>query len=165
MLILWLGMKCCVVYQVDKGNVLPQVVIQIVPVSYSNSVSTFYIHILHTLFTGEMLVGPTNALFMDEISSGLDSSTTVQIIKCLRQIVHILDGTAVISLLQPEPETYELFDDIILLSNGQIVYQGPREFVLEFFESMGFRCPERKAVADFLQEVNRSFPFLISYKL
>ncbi|XP_014500002.1 ABC transporter G family member 40 isoform X2 [Vigna radiata var. radiata] len=103
--------------------------------------------------TGEMLVGPTNALFMDEISSGLDSSTTVQIIKCLRQIVHILDGTAVISLLQPEPETYELFDDIILLSNGQIVYQGPREFVLEFFESMGFRCPERKAVADFLQEV------------
>ncbi|KAK7335964.1 hypothetical protein VNO80_28128 [Phaseolus coccineus] len=113
--------------------------------------------------TGEMLVGPTNALFMDEISSGLDSSTTIQIIKCLRQIVHILDGTAVISLLQPEPETYELFDDIILLSNGQIVYQGPREFVLEFFESMGFRCPERKAVADFLQEVNRSLPFLISY--
>ncbi|KAL2968076.1 hypothetical protein AAZX31_15G011500 [Glycine max] len=103
--------------------------------------------------TGEMLVGPTNALFMDEISSGLDSSSTVQIIKCLRQMVHILDGTAVISLLQPEPETYELFDDIILLSDGQIVYQGPREFVLEFFESKGFRCPERKAVADFLQEV------------
>ncbi|KAG4961592.1 hypothetical protein JHK87_038225 [Glycine soja] len=101
--------------------------------------------------TGEMLVGPTNALFMDVISSGLDSSTTVQIIKCLRQIVHILDGTAVISLLQPEPETYELFDDIILLSDGQIVYQGPREFVLEFFESKGFRCPERKAIS--LQEV------------
>lgn len=107
-----------------------------------------------------MLVGPTNALFMDEISSGLDSSTTVQIIKCLRQIVHILNGTAVISLLQPEPETYELFDNIILLSEGQIVYQGPREFVLEFFESIGFRCPERKAVADFLQEVNKSLPFL-----
>ncbi|XP_027344150.1 pleiotropic drug resistance protein 1-like isoform X3 [Abrus precatorius] len=103
--------------------------------------------------TGEMLVGPTNALFMDEISTGLDSSTTVQIMKCLRQIVHILNGTAVISLLQPEPETYELFDDIILLSDGQIVYHGPRQLVLQFFESMGFRCPERKGVADFLQEV------------
>jgi len=129
-------------------------------VIHSNSVSTFYIHILYALFAGEMLVGPTNALFMDEISSGLDSSSTVQIIKCLRQMVHILDGTAVISLLQPEPETYELFDDIILLSDGQIVYQGPREFVLEFFESKGFRCPERKAVADFLQEVNQFLPFL-----
>nr|XP_034594035.1 ABC transporter G family member 35 isoform X1 [Setaria viridis] len=103
--------------------------------------------------TGEMLVGPANALFMDEISTGLDSSTTFQIIKSLRQAIHILGGTALISLLQPAPETYDLFDDIILLSDGQIVYQGPREGVLEFFLSLGFKCPERKGVADFLQEV------------
>ncbi|XP_042516397.1 pleiotropic drug resistance protein 1-like [Macadamia integrifolia] len=103
--------------------------------------------------TGEMLVGPARALFMDEISTGLDSSTTFQIVNSIRQYIHILKGTAVISLLQPAPETYDLFDDIILLSDGHIVYQGPREHVLEFFESMGFKCPERKGVADFLQEV------------
>lgn len=103
--------------------------------------------------TGEMLVGPAKALFMDEISTGLDSSTTYQIVNAIRQSVHILDGTAVISLLQPAPETYNLFDDIILLSDGLIVYQGPREHVLDFFESTGFKCPERKGVADFLQEV------------
>ncbi|CAL4975335.1 unnamed protein product [Urochloa decumbens] len=103
--------------------------------------------------TGEMLVGPARALFMDEISTGLDSSTTFQIVTSLRQSIHILGGTAVISLLQPAPETYNLFDDIILLSDGQVVYQGPREDVLEFFETMGFRCPQRKGVADFLQEV------------
>ncbi|XP_061346220.1 pleiotropic drug resistance protein 1-like isoform X4 [Gastrolobium bilobum] len=103
--------------------------------------------------TGEMLVGPARALFMDEISTGLDSSTTFQMVNSIRQSIHILNGTAVISLLQPAPETYELFDDIILLSDGQIVYQGPRENVLEFFEYMGFKCPERKGVADFLQEV------------
>ncbi|XP_022755319.1 ABC transporter G family member 39-like isoform X2 [Durio zibethinus] len=103
--------------------------------------------------TGEMLVGPARALFMDEISTGLDSSTTFQIVNSLRQSIHILNGTALISLLQPAPETYDLFDDIILLSDGQIAYQGPRENVLEFFEYMGFKCPERKGVADFLQEV------------
>ncbi|XP_044464596.1 pleiotropic drug resistance protein 1-like isoform X2 [Mangifera indica] len=103
--------------------------------------------------TGEMLVGPARALFMDEISTGLDSSTTFQIVNSLRQSIHIFNGTALISLLQPAPETYELFDDIILLSDGHIVYQGPRENVLEFFEYMGFKCPERKGVADFLQEV------------
>jgi hypothetical protein len=90
---------------------------------------------------------------MDEISTGLDSSTTFQICKFMRQMVHIMDVTIVISLLQPAPETFELFDDIILLSEGQIVYQGPRENVLEFFEYTGFRCPDRKGVADFLQEV------------
>ncbi|KAF8643503.1 hypothetical protein HU200_066853 [Digitaria exilis] len=103
--------------------------------------------------TAEMLVTPGRALFMDEISTGLDSSTTFQIVNSIRQTIHIVGGTAVIALLQPAPETYELFDDIILLSDGQVVYNGPRENVLEFFESVGFKCPQRKGVADFLQEV------------
>ncbi|KAB2019540.1 hypothetical protein ES319_D07G003200v1 [Gossypium barbadense] len=103
--------------------------------------------------TGEMLVGPVGALFMDNISTGLDSSTTYQIVNCIKQSIHIFNKTAIISLLQPPPETFELFDDIILLSEGRIVYQGPRDHVLKFFESMGFKCPERKGVADYLQEV------------
>ncbi|CAL9078900.1 unnamed protein product [Musa textilis] len=103
--------------------------------------------------TGEMLAGPARALLMDEISTGLDSSTTFQIVRFIRQMVHVMDGTVLMSLLQPAPETFALFDDVILLSEGQIVYHGPRENVLEFFESVGFRCPERKGVADFLQEV------------
>nr|XP_011459272.1 PREDICTED: pleiotropic drug resistance protein 2-like [Fragaria vesca subsp. vesca] len=103
--------------------------------------------------TGEMLVGPARAFFMDEISTGLDSSTTFQIVKYMGQMAHIMDITMIISLLQPAPETFDLFDDIILLSEGQIVYQGSRENVLEFFEHMGFQCPQRKGVADFLQEV------------
>lgn len=100
-----------------------------------------------------MLVGPSKAFFMDEISTGLDSFTTYQIVNSLRRSLRMLGGTAVIALLQPTPETYELFDDIILLSEGQIVYQGSREHVLEFFQVMGFKCPERKSIADFLQEV------------
>lgn len=103
--------------------------------------------------TGEMMVGPTKTLFMDDISTGLDSSTTFQIVTCLQQITHLANATILMSLLQPSPETFDLFDDIILLSQGHIVYQGPREHVLEFFEACGFRCPERKGHADFLQEV------------
>ncbi|KAF7849923.1 hypothetical protein BT93_L0124 [Corymbia citriodora subsp. variegata] len=74
--------------------------------------------------TGEMLVGPAEVFFMDEISTGLDSSTTYQIVNSLKQFIHILEET-----------------------------MGPRELVLDFFESMGFKCPGRKGVADFLQEV------------
>ncbi|XP_024991416.1 pleiotropic drug resistance protein 2-like isoform X2 [Cynara cardunculus var. scolymus] len=103
--------------------------------------------------TGEMLVGPAKVFFMDEISTGLDSSTTYHIVKYMKQMVDTMDVTMIISLLQPAPETFDLFDDVILLSEGQIVYQGPRENVLDFFEDVGFKCPERKGVADFLQEV------------
>ena len=65
-----------------------------------------------------MLVGPKKTLFMDEISTGLDSSTTFQIVKAMGDFVHLRDGTVLMSLLQPAPEVYDLFDDILLLSEG-----------------------------------------------
>lgn len=104
-----------------------------------------------------MIVGPRKTLLMDEISTGLDSSTTFQIVKCIRNFVHLMEATVLMALLQPAPETFELFDDLILLSEGYIVYQGPRANVLEFFESLGFRLPPRKGIADFLQEVTNLF--------
>ncbi|KAJ0052683.1 hypothetical protein Pint_00783 [Pistacia integerrima] len=105
----------------------------------------------------EMIIGPTRALFMDEISNGLDSSTTCQIVTCLQQLAHITYSTILTSLLQVAPETFNLFDDIILMAEGKIVYHGPRSNVLEFFEHCGFKCPPRKLVAGFLQEVVFSF--------
>ncbi|TXG71482.1 hypothetical protein EZV62_000061 [Acer yangbiense] len=98
------------------------------------------------LTTGEMIVGPTKALFMDEISTGLDSSTTFQIVTHLQQLVHITDATALVSLLQPAPETFNLFDDVILMAEGMIVYHGPCSYVLQYFEDCGFKCPKRKGV-------------------
>ena len=46
--------------------------------------------------------------------------------------IQIFNGTAVISLLQLAPETYNFFNDIILISDGQIVYQGPVNKCLKF---------------------------------
>ncbi|KAJ0043838.1 hypothetical protein Pint_17175 [Pistacia integerrima] len=75
------------------------------------------------------------------------------IVACLKHLAYITASTVLISLLQPAPETFDLFDDIILMAEGKIVYHGPRSNVLEFFEHCGLRCPPRKGVADFLQEV------------
>ena len=36
---------------------------------------------------------------------------------------------------------------------GRTVYHGPRDQVVPFFEQLGFEVPERKGVADFIQEV------------
>jgi ABC-type multidrug transport system ATPase subunit len=55
---------------------------------------------------------------------GLDSSTAFDIIRSARDICHILGMTSLISLLQPPPEVYDLFDEIMLLSEGQIIFHG-----------------------------------------
>lgn len=67
-------------------------------------------------------MGPKKTLFLDEISTGLDSSTTFQITRTLREFSHLRDATMLIALLQPTPETYELFDDIMLLSEGTVLH-------------------------------------------
>ena len=85
-----------------------------------------------------MIIGPIKALFMDEITNGLDSSTAFQIVTCLQQLVHITDATLLVSLLQPAPETFDCFDDLILMSEEKIVYHGPRDHVLEFFKIAAF---------------------------
>ena len=45
--------------------------------------------------------------------------------------------------------------DSLLLTHtaGNLVFHGPKEEVVPFFQSMSFYVPERKAVSDFLQEV------------
>jgi hypothetical protein len=40
-----------------------------------------------------------------------------------------------------------------MLSAGKIIWQGPVSGVLPFFRGLGFACPPRRNVADFLQEV------------
>ncbi|CAL1385159.1 unnamed protein product [Linum trigynum] len=105
------------------------------------------------LTIGEMLVGGARVMLMDEISNGLDASTTFQIVNYMRRATHVLNGTTLISLLQPTPECYQLFDDVLLLSQGRIVYHGRREDALRFFHHLGFTCPRSKNVPDFLHEV------------
>ena len=101
----------------------------------------------------EMTVGPIRVLLADEISTGLDSNTTFQITKSLRDYsedgggssrpaarkgglgdlgwpprrhqttphplapppplaAHVMQATTLVGLLQPAPETYDLFDEV-----------------------------------------------------
>ena len=36
---------------------------------------------------------------------------------------------------------------------GRMVFYGPRQEVVPFFDRLGFEIPERKGVADFIQEI------------
>ncbi|CAD7702122.1 unnamed protein product [Ostreobium quekettii] len=105
------------------------------------------------LTSAEMLVGPKTVLLMDDISTGLDSATLFSVIKWLRQATHSLRLTTIITLLQPPPETFMQFDDILMLAEGHSVFHGPVSQAVPFFTSLGFQCPVRKDSGSFLQEV------------
>ena len=57
-------------------------------------------------------------MLMDEISTGLDSATTYSVVDFLCRTTHVMGITTMIGLLQPPPEVYSLFDDVLLLTDG-----------------------------------------------
>ncbi|TMW55278.1 hypothetical protein Poli38472_013169 [Pythium oligandrum] len=102
---------------------------------------------------GEMLVGGQSLFLCDEISTGLDSAATFDIISSLRTWCKTLGGSSVVALLQPTPEVVEQFDDILMVNEGHLIYHGPRTEILPYFQERGFTCPPRTDPADFLIEV------------
>lgn len=90
----------------------------------------------------EALLSNARVLAMDEISTGLDAPITFDVCRNLCSWAKVTGGTFVVSLLQPPPETYDLFDNILLLREGQIVYHGPRESLPAYMDSLGFDVPE-----------------------
>jgi ABC-type multidrug transport system ATPase subunit len=71
----------------------------------------------------EVLVGPQSVVLADQISTGLDSATTFTVVKFMGEAVRAMRKTCVVSLLQPPPEVMALFDDVILLTEGRVIYQ------------------------------------------
>ncbi|KAE9336291.1 ABC transporter G family member 41 [Phytophthora rubi] len=103
--------------------------------------------------TGEMEFGTKFATFMDEVTTGLDSATAFDIVSRQREIATKQQKTVVMALLQPTPEVFELFDNVLLLNNGEVIYHGPRNLILWHFEKLGLLCPLDVDVADFLLDI------------
>ena len=69
---------------------------------------------------GEAMVTNARVFCMDEISTGLDAAVTHNIIAALREWTRITNGTVIVSLLQPTPEVYELFDDVLCVCETEL---------------------------------------------
>ena len=86
---------------------------------------------------------------LDCAASGLDSVNSEVLFKIVVTRTRALHGVLVATLKAPEPELFELFDSVILLSRGRVVYHGPPSEV-SVRESIGLVVPPRVMLSDFL---------------
>lgn len=56
------------------------------------------------------------------------------------RIASFMQATVLMALLQPAPEVFNLFDDVLLLAEGHIIYHGPKEDVRISLWSHQWRC-------------------------
>lgn len=104
----------------------------------------------------ELIANPP-MLFLDEPTSGLDTFTAYTVVKSLKRLAK--QGRTVIATIhQPSSEIFHLFDDLLLLSEGHIVYLGDAEASIEYFDKLGYQCPVYSNPADFyFMEMLRQF--------
>ncbi|WCJ33226.1 ABC-2 type transporter family protein [Euphorbia peplus] len=99
------------------------------------------------------LIASPSVIFADEPTTGLDAFQAERVMETLRQLAQ--DGhTVICSIHQPRSSVYSKFDDIVLLSEGALVYAGPaHEEPLTYFSKFGYRCPDHVNPAEFLADL------------
>ena len=61
---------------------------------------------------------------LDEPTSGLDSLNAFIIVRYLHKLAHYEHKTIIMTIHQPNSDIFALFDKLILIADGHILYQG-----------------------------------------
>lgn len=104
------------------------------------------------LSIGCELIASPNLIFADEPTSGLDSFQAQRVMQTLKDLAG--EGkTVVCSIHQPSSSIFEMFDDLLLLSEGCKVYSGPAADATKYFEGLGHPCPQNYNPAEFFSDL------------
>jgi len=83
----------------------------------------------------EMITDP-KIILLDEPTSGIDSFQALIIVELLHKLSR-KDRIVISSLHQPSSSLIPMFDNLILLTNGTIVYSGDFKEAINYFENIG----------------------------
>jgi ATP-binding cassette subfamily G (WHITE) protein 2 len=100
----------------------------------------------------ELLSRP-KLVFLDEPTSGLDSTTSLAVCEALKGFTVRGECTVICTIHQPQPKIFDLFDGVILLKQGSMVYHGSTHKLDRFLIGLGLPLPADMAMADYLLNV------------
>jgi energy-coupling factor transporter ATP-binding protein EcfA2/ABC-type multidrug transport system permease subunit len=101
---------------------------------------------------GSELVTDSPLLFLDEPTSGLDSFNSVNVMSSLRKLAS--NGrTIVCTIHQPRSSIFNLFDKLLLLSEGRTVFFGDAQDAVPYFQSLQYPTPDGYNPADFFLDL------------
>jgi ABC-type multidrug transport system ATPase subunit len=98
-----------------------------------------------------MLINPS-LLILDEPTSGLDATAAYRLLLTLGTLAQ-KGKTIVTSMHQPSSRVYQMFDSVLVLSEGRCLYFGKGSEAMAYFESVGYSPSFPMNPADFLLDL------------
>ncbi|KAF4985237.1 hypothetical protein FGRMN_11255 [Fusarium graminum] len=86
----------------------------------------------------------------DNSTRGLDAANAIGFCQNLRLQADLLGVASAASLYQAPQSAYDLFDRVTIIYEGRQIFFGKCSEAKEYFENLGFLCPDRQTVPDFL---------------
>lgn len=94
------------------------------------------------LSVASQLVTAPKILFLDEPTSSLDSVASFEVMSLLKRYAQQHNLIVVASIHQPSTTTFQLFDKLLLLSQGQTCYFGAVTGVAPYFAELSMPVPD-----------------------
>ncbi|TPX39746.1 hypothetical protein SeMB42_g06261 [Synchytrium endobioticum] len=101
----------------------------------------------------ELLTDP-GVLLLDEPTSGLDAFNAHNVIDAIRTSALENHRTVIISIHQPRKEILDLFDKILILATGKVLFYGNLDTALLYFTHVGFPVPRFMNPSDHFLDVS-----------
>ncbi|XP_030302696.1 ATP-binding cassette sub-family G member 8 isoform X3 [Calypte anna] len=79
-------------------------------------------------------------IILDEPTSGLDSFTAHNLVITLSRLARG-NRLVLLSLHQPRSDIFQLFDLVLLMTDGVTVYSGTARDMVQYFTELGYPCP------------------------
>jgi ABC-type multidrug transport system ATPase subunit len=105
----------------------------------------------------ELLTKPA-VILLDEPTSGLDSTTAVALLQLLHRLargdgISSPPSTVITSIHQPSSAVFRAFDQLLLLSDGKVVYFGNPVASLDYLRTQNLTCPDGYNAGDHWMDV------------
>ncbi len=85
----------------------------------------------------------------------MDAHNAKNVVQSLRTLAHNYNRTVIFTIHQPRSQIVEMFDHLLLLANGRVVFSGPYTKCGTYFDKAGHPCPENVNLGDYIGNIRR----------
>ncbi len=99
----------------------------------------------------ELITNPS-LLYVDEPTTGMDSFTAGKLVELMGKLAK-RGRTIIATIHQPNSEIFAMFDQLMILALGRIIYFNAASKAVQYFDNLGYVCPKQKNPAEHFMKI------------